>query len=186
MNININDIKNGMTVIIDGNLYLILDFQHVKPGKGPAFVRIKLKNLRTGSTIEETYNTNIKVEKAHVDKMPMQYLYNNGDTYVFMNTDTYEQLEVSKQRLGDDAKYLKESLELEIVSFDGEIIGINLPEKIEFEIIETTDAVKGNTSGNALKDAIIETGANVKVPLFISQGEKIIVSTKDGKYDSRA
>ncbi len=186
MNININDIKNGMTVIIDGNLCLIQEFQHVKPGKGPAFVRIKLKNLRTGSTVEQTFNTNIKIERAHVDKKMMQYLYNNGSNYVFMDTNTYEQIEIPENILEDEKKFLKENLEIQINFYNGEIIGIELPEKIEFEVIETTDATKGNTTNNAMKDATIETGYTIKVPLFISQGEKIIVSTKDGKYSSRA
>ena len=186
MNININDIKNGMTVIIDGNLCLIQDFQHVKPGKGPAFIRIKLKNLKTGSTIEETFNTNIKVEKAHVDKQKMQYLYNSGNSYVFMNTKNYEQTEIPESSLKDEIKYLKENLEIEISYYNGEIIGIVLPEKIEYEIIHTEGAVKGNTSGNAMKDATIETGHIIKVPLFIEIGEKVIVSTRDGKYSSRA
>ena len=186
MNININDIKNGMTVIIDGNLCLIQEFQHVKPGKGPAFVRIKLKNLRTGSTVEQTFNTNIKIERAHVDKKMMQYLYNNGSNYVFMDTNTYEQIEIPENVLENEKKFLKENLEIQINFYNGEIIGIELPEKIEFEVIETTDATKGNTTNNAMKDATIETGYTIKVPLFISQGEKIIVSTKDGKYSSRA
>ena len=186
MNININDIKNGMTIIMDGNLYLIQEFQHVKPGKGPAFVKIKLKNLRTGTITENSYNTNIKIEKAHIDRMPMQYLYNTGDTYYFMNTQTYEQLEVNEKVLEDEKKYLKENLEISIASYNGEIIGITLPEKIEYEVIETEPAVKGNTTNNAMKDATIETGYTIKVPLFINQGEKIIISTKDGKYYSRA
>ncbi len=186
MNININDIKNGMTVIIDGNLCLILDFQHVKPGKGPAFVRIKLKNLKTGSIVEETFNTNIKVERAHVDKLPMQFLYSTGDTYVFMNTETYDQMELSYKLLEDEIKFLKENLEIEISLFEGEVIGISLPEKVTYEITETEPAVRGNTSGNALKDATIETGHVIKVPMFINQGDKVIVSTKDGKYNSRA
>ena len=186
MNININDIKNGMTIIMDGNLYLIQEFQHVKPGKGPAFVKIKLKNLRTGTITENSYNTNIKIEKAHIDRMPMQYLYNTGDTYYFMNTQTYEQLEVNEKVLEDEKKYLKENLEINISSYNGEIIGITLPEKIEYEVIETEPAVKGNTVNNAMKDATIETGYTIKVPLFINQGEKIIISTKDGKYYSRA
>ncbi len=186
MNININDIKNGMTVIIDGNLCLIQEFQHVKPGKGPAFVRIKLKNLKTGSIVEETFNTNIKIEKAHVDKVTMQYLYNTGSSYVFMNMSTYEQIEIPEEKLADEKKFLKENMELQIDFFDGEIIGITLPEKIEFEVIETTEATKGNTTNNAMKDATIETGYVVKVPLFINQGERIIISTKDGKYSSRA
>jgi len=186
MNININDIKNGMSVIIDGNLYTILDFQHVKPGKGPAFIRIKLKNLKTGSITDETFNTNIKVEKAHVDKMPMQYLYNTGETYHFMNTQNYEQTEISANILKEEIKFLKENLEIEIASFNGDIIGITLPEKIEYTITHTEPTVKGNTSGNALKDATIETGHIIKVPLFIENGEKVIVSTRDGKYNNRA
>ena len=186
MNININDIKNGMTVIIDGNLCQIVEFQHVKPGKGPAFIRIKLKNLRTGSTVEQTFNTNIKVEKAHIDKVSVQYLYSSGDTFVFMNNETYEQIEVSKTILGDNANFIKEGLEITIDFYDGEIIGITLPEKVEYVVTETTEAVKGNTATNAMKDATIETGLVVKVPLFINQGESIIINTSDGKYSSRA
>lgn len=186
MNININDIKNGMTVIIDGNLCMITEFQHVKPGKGSAFARIKLKNLRTGAIVENTYNTNIKIEKAHVDKKNMQYLYNDGTNYIFMDLETYEQLEVPASKLESDAKWLKENMELMINSYEGEILGIQLPEKVEYEIIETTDAVKGNTTNNATKDATIETGAVIRVPLFINQGEKIVVTTSDGKYAGRA
>lgn len=186
MNININDIKNGMTIIMDGNLSQIVEFQHVKPGKGPAFVRIKLKNLRTGAIVEDTYNTNLKVEKAHIDKMPMQYLYQDGNKYVFMNSQTYDQIEIPEEKLADEKKFLKEGMEITIDFYEGEIIGITLPEKIEFEVIETEPAVKGNTTNNAMKDATIETGYTVKVPLFINQGEKIIISTKDGKYSSRA
>lgn len=186
MNININDIKNGMTIIMDGNLCTIQEFQHVKPGKGPAFVRIKLKNLRTGSTTEDTYNTNIKIQKAHIDKTEVQYLYNSGDTYTFMNNETYEQIEVPAKVLGDNIKFIKEGLTINLDIYEGEIIGITLPEKVEYEVIETEPAVKGNTTNNANKDAKIETGYVVKVPLFINQGEKIIVSTKDGKYSGRA
>lgn len=186
MNININDIKNGMTIIMDGNLCQIVEFQHVKPGKGPAFVRIKLKNLRTGSIVEDTYNTNIKVEKAHIDKMPMQYLYQDGANYVFMNTQTYDQIEIPESKLENEKKFLKEGMEIQIDFYEGEIIGISLPEKIEFEVVETEPAVKGNTTNNAMKDATIETGYTLKVPLFINQGEKIIISTRDGKYSSRA
>lgn len=186
MNININDIKNGMTVIIDGNLSQIMDFQHVKPGKGPAFVRIKLKNLRTGAIVEDTYNTNIKVEKAHIDKQKMQFLYSTGDSYVFMNMESYDQIEIPTVKLTDEIKFLKENLEIEIAYYNGEIIGITLPEKVEYEITYTEPTVKGNTSGNAMKDATIETGHIIKVPLFIGTGEKVIITTRDGKYDSRA
>ncbi len=186
MNVNINDIKNGMTLIIDGALCQVVDFQHVKPGKGPAFVRIKFKNLKTGATIEETFNTNIKMQKAHVDKKHMVYLYNQGDTFVFMDNSDYSQLEIDVKFIGENVKFLKENLEIEIQTFEGEIIDISLPEKVEYEVTETTDATKGNTTNNAMKDAKIVTGFIVKVPLFIGNGEKIIISTKDGKYSSRA
>ncbi len=184
--ININDIKNGMTVVIDGNIYLILEFLHVKPGKGPAFVRIKLKNLRTGSTIEQTFNTNIKFEKAIIEKKPMQYLYSSGDMYNFMNMENYEQMDLSKDSLGDNAKFLKEGLEVDVTFYKGEVLGITLPEKIEYEVAHTEPGVKGNTATNATKEATLENGLTVKVPLFINEHEHIIVSTKDGKYDSRA
>ena len=186
MNVDINDIKNGMTLILEGKLVTIVDFQHVKPGKGPAFVRIKYRDLRTGSTIEDTFNTNLKLEKAHVEKMQMQFLYKENDNYVFMNTNDYSQMEVSLSIIGDDAKFLKEGLVIEIQMYEGEILGIVLPEKIDYKVTETTDAVKGNTTNNAMKDATIESGYTIKVPMFISEGETIIVSTKDGKYVSRA
>ena len=186
MNININDIKNGMTIILDGNLCQIIEFQHVKPGKGSAFVRMKTKNLRTGAVVENSYNTNIKIERAHIDRNPMQFLYADGDNYVFMNTETYDQVEVPGSKLEQEKKFLKEGLEIQLDYYEGELLGVTLPEKIEFEVVETEPAVKGNTTNNAMKDATLETGFVVKVPLFIEQDEEIIVSTKDGKYVSRA
>ena len=186
MNISINDIKNGMTIIVDGKLCTIEDFQHVKPGKGSAFMRMKLRNLRTGALVENTYNTNITVERARVDRLPMSYLYANGDEYVFMNNETYEQMEVPAEKLKEQLKFLKEGMEVQIVTYEGEILGINLPDKVEYEVTETTEAVKGNTTNNAQKDATIETGYVVKVPLFIQQGEKILITTADGKYAGRA
>ncbi|HIS17496.1 MAG TPA: elongation factor P [Candidatus Coprovivens excrementavium] len=184
--ININDIKNGMTIIYDGKLYLVQSFLHVKPGKGAAFMKVKMRNLRTGTIIEETINSNVKVEKAHVDKKKMSYIYNSGTGYVFMDNETYEQIEITEDKLADTKKFLKENLEVQIDFYQGEIIGVTLPEKIEYEVVETTEAVKGNTTNNAQKDATLENGYVVKVPLFITQGEKIIVSTIDGKYSSRA
>lgn len=183
---NVNDIKNGITFVLDGQIYQVLEFLHVKPGKGPAFLRTKLKNLRTGATIEKTFNTNIKLEKARIEKQNMQFLYASGDTYTFMNMETYEQMDLAKDSLGDDAKFLKEGLEVEVTFYKGEVLGINLPEKIEYEVTATEPAVKGNTATNATKEATLENGLTVKVPLFISEHEHIIVSTKDGKYDSRA
>ncbi len=183
---NVNDIKNGMTICYEGNIYQVVEFQHVKPGKGSAFVKTKLKNLRTMTTQEITFNAGIKLEKANVQKKALSYLYNSGDTYVFMDNDTYEQLELNKSLLEDYIKFLKEGLVVEIVSYEGEVIGINLPEKISYKVIETEQAVKGNTTSGAMKDAKIETGYTVKVPLFIAEGEEIIITTSDGKYSSRA
>ena len=186
MLIDINDIKNGMTVIMDGKLCQVQEFQHVKPGKGAAIVKVKLRNLKTGAITVESYNSTIKVEKAHIDKKPMTYLYKDGDNYVFMDSETYEQVSVPEVQLEEEKKFLKENLEIKINFYEGEIIGLDLPEKIEFEVVDTTDAVKGNTTNNAMKDATVETGYTVKVPLFIQQGEHIIISTVDGKYSSRA
>ena len=185
MMIDINDIKNGMTVIVEGNLYQIVDFLHVKPGKGAAFMKTKLKNLRTGGTIEKTFNTNIKIEKANISKKTMQYLYNTSDMYYFMDMNTYEQVELSEKQIENEKKYLKENLEVELVYFESELIGLNLPEKVEYKVTYTTDAVKGNTSTNALKGATLENGLEVKVPLFICEGDVVVISTKDGKYVSR-
>ena len=158
--VNANDIKNGMTILFEDNIYVVLEFSHVKPGKGAAFVKAKLKNLRTGSIVEKTFNSSIKLERAMIQKVDMQYLYGSGDSYNFMNMETYEQIEIPASHLGDDAKFLK--------------------------IIKTEPAVKGNTTNNATKEATIETGLIIKVPLFIEEGENVLVSTSDGKYVSRA
>lgn len=184
--IEVNDIKTGMTLIIEGGIYQVVDFLHVKPGKGSAFMKTKLKNLRTGGTVERTFNTNVKFEKANIEKSNVQYLYNTGDVYNFMNMETYEQLELSAEQLGDDKNYLIENMTVMVSFFQGELLGVILPDKIEMTVVATEPAVKGNTTNNATKDATVETGMNVRVPLFIEQGEKIIVSTCDGKYVSRA
>ena len=184
--INVNDIKNGMTLIIEDNIYQVVEFLHVKPGKGSAFMKTKLKNLRTGGTVERTFNTNVKFEKANIQRSSVQYLYNTGNTYNFMNMETYEQLELTEEQVGENKKYLLENMLVDIVMYEGELLGIILPDKVEFTVTETEPAVKGNTTNNALKDAYVETGLLVKVPLFIEQGEKILVTTADGKYSSRA
>ena len=184
--INVNDLKIGMTIEMDGNIYTVLDLGHVKPGKGAAFVTAKLKNLRTGSIVEERFNSGIKVETARIEKRDMQYLYNTGDSYVFMNMETYEQLELTADQVGSNKDFLIENLMVNIIQYQGELPGINLPDKIELTVTETEPAIKGNTTNNALKDAVLETGLKVRVPLFVEQGEKIIVSTADGKYSSRA
>lgn len=185
MMIDINDIKNGMTVIIDGQIYQIVDFLHVKPGKGSAFMKMKLKNLRAGTTLEKTMNTNIKLEKANITKVQMSYLYSTGDEYVFMDMNTYEQVTLPEKQIEDEAKFLKENLEVELVYFNDELLGVNLPDKIDYKVVSTTDAVKGNTSTNANKDAELENGLVIKVPLFINIDDEVVVSTVDGKYVSR-
>ena len=184
--IGVNDIKNGMTIIIEGNIYQVLEFLHVKPGKGSAFMKTKLKNMRTGGIVEKTFNTNIKFEKANITRTNVQYLYNTGDSYVFMNMETYEQLELPAAQVGDNKDYLIENSTVDVVFYESELLGIVLPEKVEFTVVSTEPAVKGNTTNNAQKDAYVETGLLVRVPLFIEQGEKILVTTKDGKYSSRA
>lgn len=184
--INVNDVKNGMTIEVDGNIYQIVEFQHVKPGKGAAFVKMKLRNLRTGSIVENTYNSSIKVAKANIQRKPMQYLYQAGDLYTFMDMNTYEQVELNAAQIGDDLKFLKENLTVDSMYYGEELIGINLPEKIDYVITATEQAVKGNTSSGAQKDATLENGMVIKVPLFINEGETVLVSTKDGKYVSRA
>ena len=163
----------------------MLDFQHVKPGKGAAIVKAKLKNLRTGSIAEQTFNAGSKVPTAHVDKTKMQFLYADGDNYSFMNMVTYEQVDINKKQIENEVKFLKEGLEVLLFFYESELLGIELPEKVDYTITQTEPAVKGNTVTGATKDAIIETGLLVKVPLFIENGEEIIVSTKDGKYVSR-
>ena len=149
-------------------------------------MKTKLRNLRTGGIVEKTFNTNVKFEKANINKMNSQYLYSMGDVYYFMNMETYEQLELSKEQIGDSANYLIENMSVYIILFEGELLGIDLPDKVEFTVVETEPAVRGNTTNNAMKDAKVDTGMIVKVPLFIEQGEKILVTTSDGKYSSRA
>ncbi len=184
--INVNDIKNGVTIMIEGQIYQVVEFLHVKPGKGSAFMKTKLRNLRTGGIVEKTFNTNVKFEKANINKQNVQYLYNTGDTYFFMNMDTFEQLELSADQVGDNKNYLIENMNVYVILYEGELLGIDLPDKVEFTVVETEPAVRGNTTNNALKDATVETGLVVKVPMFIETGEKILVTTADGKYSSRA
>jgi len=182
---NVNDIKNGMTIKYEGNVYQVVEFQHVKPGKGSAFVKTKLYNLRTDSTLEITFNAGIKLEKADIRKSQMSYLYNDGTNYVFMDNNTYEQLEIPESKLESNIKFLKEGLNVEVMNYEGEIIGVTLPEKVSYKVISAPEAVKGNTTSGAQKDVTIETGYTLKAPLFISEGEEIILTTRDGKYSSR-
>lgn len=184
--INVNDFKTGITINLDGNLFTVLEFQHVKPGKGSAFVRTKLKNLRTGATIDHTFNAGIKVEKAHIDKDKMQYLYDDGESLVFMDNNTFDQITIPKNRIDWEMNFLKENDTVEVTRYEGEILGVALPNSVELTIVECEPGIKGNTATNATKNAVLETGLNIKVPLFIEAGEKVIVNTTDGQYISRA
>ena len=183
--VNVNDIKNGMTIEVDGNIYTILEFQHVKPGKGAAFVKMKLKNLRTGSIIEQTFNSSKKVGKAMIEKKTMQYLYNDGNNYIFMDMNDYSQIELPLSQIEEESKFLTENSEVDILYYNSEMLGINLPEKVELEVVKTEPGIKGNTATTATKEAELNTGLVIRVPLFINEGDVVIVSTKDGKYVSR-
>lgn len=184
--ISTSDFKTGLTISFGGNIFQIIEFMHVKPGKGAAFVRSKLRNLRTGAVIDYTFNASEKVDKAQIDKIKMQYLYASGDIYVFMNSETYEQIELTKAQIEYESKFIYEGMEVDVMFYEErEVLGVLLPDKVALEIIETVPGVKGDTKTNALKDAIVSTGLLVKVPMFIEQGEKIIVSTQDGSYVSR-
>ena len=184
--INVNDIKNGITFVLDGDIYQVLEFSHVKPGKGAAFVKMKIRNLRSGSTTEKSFNSGTKLEKAMIEKKPMQFLYASGDSYNFMNMETYEQIELTKEQLGEEVNYLKEGLNVDLSFYQGELLGVMLPDKVELKVTHTEPAVKGNTTNNATKDATLETGLVVRVPLFVDTDDIVIISTSTGKYDSRA
>ncbi|WP_024563612.1 elongation factor P [Candidatus Phytoplasma tritici] len=184
--INTNDFKTGQTIKFNNQIYQILEFLHVKPGKGAAFVRTKLRNLRTGSVIDYTFNAGIKVQPALINKIKMQFLYALEDNYIFMNTQNYEQLEINKHQLKDFLKYIYEGLLVDIIFYENdEIVGISLPDKISIKVVYTEPGAKGDTKTNSLKDATLETGLVIKVPLFINIGEKIIINTETGIYLSR-
>ena len=184
--ISVNDFKTGLTILVDGVLYRVLDFQHVKPGKGAAFVRSKLRNLRNGSVNEKTFRAGEKVEKAQIDNRKMQYLYASGDQHVFMDTDSYEQIELSETQIEYELKFLRENMEIQVIQYQGETLGVELPKSVELEVIETEPGIKGDTSGGGSKTAKLETGLVVTVPLFINVGDKLIINTDEGSYVSRA
>ncbi|MFV0288119.1 MAG: elongation factor P [Mycoplasmatales bacterium] len=184
--ISVNDFKTGVTIKYNNSLYQVMEFQHVKPGKGSAFVRSKLRNLETMGIQDITFNAGEKVEKAQIDKKNMQFLYAEGTTYYFMDMETYEQLGVEKEVIGDAIKYLIENLIIKLIMHEGRIIGVNLPEKMEVEVVDCEPAIKGDTKSGGDKNATLPTGTVIRVPLFIEIGEKIIVNTTSGQYVSRA
>jgi elongation factor P len=181
-----SDFKNGMAFYLDGEVHQIIEFQHVKPGKGGAFVRTKLKRLRTGNVIEKTFRSGEKVDGAYVEKLKFQFLYSQGDELVLMDLETYEQTHVEAKTFGDGAKYLKEEMEVGALSVDGNILGYELPNTVELTVAETEPGVKGDTvSGGATKPAKLETGATVNVPFHINEGDLIKVDTRTDSYIER-
>ncbi len=184
--ISVNDFRTGLTIIVDGQLYRVLDFQHVKPGKGAAFVRSKLRNLRNGSVNEKTFRAGEKVEKAQIDNRKMQYLYAQGDEHVFMDLESYEQTELASSAIEYELKFLKENMEVHIQSYQGEMLGVELPNTVQLEVTETEPGIKGDTASGGTKPATLETGLIVQVPFFVNQGDVFIINTDEGSYVSRA
>ena len=184
--INVNELKNGVVIEYDGKLMQILEFMHVLQNK-VAYVRVKMKDLRTGAVTETALKgSDSAFKRCFIDKREMQYIYNSGDMYSFMDNETYEQLDIPAQRLDWEKNFLLEGMNVSVKMYESEILGVDLPDKVELEVTETEPAVKGDTKTNAQKDATLETGFFIKVPMFIEKGEKIIVSTLTGKYVSRA
>lgn len=183
--ISAGDFRNGVTIEVEGNIYQIIEFQHVKPGKGAAFVRTKLKNIKSGGVVEKTFRPTEKCPKAHIDRSEMQYLYNDGDLYYFMDTETYDQIALNQDAIGDALKFVKENDMVKICSHNGSVFAIEPPLFVELEITDTEPGFKGDTATGATKPAVVETGATVYVPLFVEQGEKIKIDTRTGEYLSR-
>ncbi|CFX48956.1 Translation elongation factor P/YeiP [Syntrophomonas zehnderi OL-4] len=184
--ISVNDFKTGITIEFEDVVYQVLDFQHVKPGKGAAFVRAKLKNVKTGGTVEKTFRGGEKVARAHLDKREMQYLYNDGEGYVFMDNENYEQLTLNKDDIGDGVKWLMENMNISVLMHNSTIMGIELPNFVELTVTETEPGVKGDTATGATKNAKLESGATVQVPLFINEGDRLRIDTRTGQYMERA
>jgi len=183
--VSTNDLKTGMTLQIEHNLFQVVDFQHVKPGKGPAFVRSTLRNARTGAVIDKTFRAGEKVERAMIDKREMQYLYNDGESYVFMDNETYDQIQVSPESLGDAANYLVETSNATMQMFGSEIVGVDMPASVELNITETEPGVQGDRVSGASKPATLETGLVVQVPLFVEPGTRVKIDTRTGEYTGR-
>ena len=184
--ISAGDFRNGITLEIEGNVVQILEFQHVKPGKGAAFVRTKLKNIISGGVIEKTFRPTEKFPAARNDRVEMQYLYSDGDLWHFMNTETYDQIALNSDDIGDSLKFVKENDMVKICSHNGKVFAVEPPMFVELDIIDTEPGFKGDTATGATKPATVETGATVYVPLFIEMGEKIKIDTRTGEYLSRA
>ena len=183
--ISTNEFKTNVTVTIDGDAWQVVEFQHVKPGKGAAFVRTKLKNIVSGGVVEKSFRPTEKFDLAHIEKREYQYLYSDGDLYNFMDTETFEQIALSAENVGDSLKFVKENEMVKLCSHNGNVFSIEPPITVELQITETEPGFKGNTATNATKPAVVETGATVYVPLFVEQGETIVIDTRTGEYSKR-
>ena len=184
--ISAGDFRNGITFELDGNVVQVIEFQHVKPGKGAAFVRTKYKNVITGAVVERSFNPTDKYPTAYIERKDMQYLYSDGDLYYFMDMETYEQQPIDKSKLGSAFQFVKENMEVKVLSYKGNVFGVEPPNVVELEVTETDPGFKGDTATNATKPATLETGAEIKVPLFINQGDMIRIDTRTGEYMERA
>ncbi len=184
--VSAGDFRNGITFELDGHVMQIIEFQHVKPGKGAAFVRTKIRNVITGAVLEKTFNPTEKFPPAYVEKRDMQYLYSDGNLYHFMDMETFEQEPINADKLGESFKFVKENMEVKVLSYKGSIFAVEPPFFVELQITETDPGFRGDTATNATKPAIVETGAEVRVPLFIEQGDKIKIDTRTGDYMERA
>ena len=184
--ITAGDFRNGVTFEMDGNVYSIIEFQHVKPGKGAAFVRTKIRNVTSGAVTEKTFNPNDKYPTAFIERKTMQYLYEDSSLYYFMDMETFEQIPISESILGDNFKFVKENMECTVLSYKGNVFGVEPPNFVELQVTKTDPGFKGNTATNATKPATLETGAEIKVPLFIDEGEMIRIDTRTGEYMERA
>lgn len=184
--ISAGEFRNGVTFEMDGNVFQIIEFQHVKPGKGSAFVRTKYRNVKNGGVVERSFNPNEKFERAQLDRRDMTYLYSDGDLYYFMDTETFEQVPFAASAIGDALQFLKENMVCKVLTYKSEVFGIEPPIFVELEITQTEPGVKGDTAQNATKTAIVETGATIKVPLFINEGDVVRIDTRTGDYMERA
>ncbi|UFJ42932.1 elongation factor P [Brevibacillus humidisoli] len=184
--ISVNDFRTGLTIEVDGNIYQVVEFQHVKPGKGAAFVRSKLRNLRNGNITEMTFRGGEKVNPARIETSTMQYLYGSGDEFTFMNTETFEQITFPRSQIERELNFLKENMNVQVMQYNGETIGIQLPNTVELVVTECEPGVKGDTATGATKKATLETGFVVNVPLFVNEGDKLIIDTRSEAYVSRA
>lgn len=184
--VSVNDFKTGLTIETDGDIWTVVEFQHVKPGKGAAFVRSKLRSLRTGNIQEKTFRAGEKVNNAHIERRKMQYLYTSGDVHTFMDMETFDQMELTSDQLKYELNFLKENMEVSVTSYGTETLGVEVPNMVELEVKETDPSIKGNTQSGGSKPAVVETGYRLQVPIFIEEGERIVVDTRTGTYASRA